>query len=296
MNLKERLDSINTIDKIYIKNTNNEEPDILDIFEDNTKVKKILSAAINNDKNIILLSDLSCNKPLLVKYISTFTEQTKKSMEITSYSDINDKHPPDIYVFIQPSVYEIVKIFERVMYGYKSFIFTMNMNSFDNILEKLKTVIAVNFNNLTSDNIDLLISNSNSVMVYFSKNEDGLFTITNIAEITNENNNMEIVSLYSAEPNDIQKIDKSISVEFEPEIKKEITINEEENEPVQEIHQDGKVTYEVNNELKTGYMDNDDISVNEPQTSLVEEEKSIPVKKINKYKLLKEKVKNKRQS
>lgn len=308
MNLKDRLDSISSIDKVCIKENTNKEPDILDIFEDNKNVRKIISLAINNGKNIILLSNTSCDKTLLIKYISSFVPEDRQKSEITSTSEINSKQNCDIFLFEKPSIYEFVKILEYIIYGYKSFIFAMDMNSFENVLEKIKTVIAVNFKNLTEKNIDTLISNSNTIFVYFSKNEDGLFTITNIGEIINENNTVNIVPVYIKESEPEQKLDNKISTVIEPKPEEETAIFEKEDAIITEpiLLPVEETTEELNHnedEISIDLMPNEDVQTiiidsnpNKAENNIDKPEDTIEPQKINKYKLLKEKVKNRRSS
>lgn len=308
MNLKDRLDSISSIDKVCIKENTNKEPDILDIFEDNKNVRKIISLAINNGKNIILLSNTSCDKTLLIKYISSFVPEDRQKSEITSTSEINSKQNCDIFLFEKPSIYEFVKILEYIIYGYKSFIFAMDMNSFENVLEKIKTVIAVNFKNLTEKNIDTLISNSNTIFVYFSKNEDGLFTITNIGEIINENNTVNIVPVYIKESEPEQKLDNKISTVIKLKLEEETAAYEKKDAIITEpiLLPVEETTEELNHnedEISIDLMPNEDVQTiiidsnpNKAENNIDKPEDTIEPQKINKYKLLKEKVKNRRSS
>ena len=211
-------------------------------------------------------------------------------------------------MFEKPSIYEIVKILEYIIYGYKSFIFAMDMNSFEDVLEKIKTVIAVNFKNLTEKNIDTLISNSNTIFVYFSKNEDGLFTITNIGEIINENNTVNIVPVYIKESEPEQKLDNKISTVIEPKPEEETAAYEKKDAIITEpiLLPVEETTEELNHnedEIIKDFMTNEDVQTiiidsnpNKAENNIDKPEDTIEPQKINKYKLLKEKVKNRRSS
>ena len=308
MNLKDRLDSISSIDKVCIKENTNKEPDILDIFEDNKNVRKIISLAINNGKNIILLSNTSCDKTLLIKYISSFVPEDRQKTEITSASEINSKQNCDIFLFEKPSIYEIVKILEYILYGYKSFIFTVDMNSFEDVLDKLSTVILVNFKNLTEKNVNTLIANSNAVFVYFSKNEDGLFTITNIGEIISENNIVNIVPIDIKESEPEQKLENEINTVIKSKLEEETAAYEKKDAIITEpiLLPVEETTEELNHnevEISIDLMPNEDVQTiiidsnpNKAENNIDKPEDTIEPQKINKYKLLKEKVKNRRSS
>ena len=159
-----------------------------------------------------------------------------------------------------------------------------------------------------SVDINILIANSNAVFVYFSKNEDGLFTITNIGEIISENNIVNIVPIDTKESEPEQKLDNKISTVIEPKPEEETAAYEKKDAIITEpiLLPVEETTEELNHnedEISIDLMPNEDVQTiiidsnpNKAENNIDKPEDTIEPQKINKYKLLKEKVKNRRSS
>ena len=236
-----------------------------------------------------------------------------------------------------PSIKDITKILELILYDYRNFIFCLNLKTFDNILESLRAILALNNPNLSSNNIEHLIGVASPILVYFDRNEDGLFEVTDIAKVLYRNNTTFLDVLYSNKNSDVERVEK-IAETQEIEVENQVQLEDIESpENTQEIIDEVEImdvveteeivkTEEVVEEVETRELETsveeseicisetvvktiDEVQVLDEQViqelvaaeqleeEIVQDEavEVTPSVKVNKYKLLKEKVKNKRQ-
>lgn len=273
MNLKERLEIINQL-KQSASEQNFEikkEVDVSDIFVKNLTVQQLLKNSVNRDRNIILLSAGDCDKTIIANYIRAFIDET---VSVDVLSNVSDNLPfvtAQKLIVPEPTIKEITKIFELILCDYRTFVFCMNLKTFDNVLESFRTLLSLNSPNLNANNIEHLIGVSSALLVYVNRNEDGLYEITDIGKIVYKNNTAFLDILYS---NTCVENDETV-----------ISV------PVVDVN---KAIVEVEQfEISTG--------VEQEQPLLEEKEETIdsekPVKisaKTNKYKILKEKLKSKK--
>ena len=359
MNLKDRLDSIRKTNVISIKEDNDKDFlfDVKDVFADSEELRAIITETIASGKNILFVSEPSIDKALVAKYFSFLLlhrlEDVVISENLTNevlYSDSRTNIIPS------PNIKEIVKILEYIMYGYKSFVFGMNFATLDNVLNKLKAAIAINYNGVSQDAIETILSSSNLVLVYLNKNIDGLFYISKIDKVVSENFVTELVTIIDfQQQKPITKKNKKFKKTFKSKLiaAKDVSENIEEDideaeQPKQEdIIVKEEKTFEITETIQENVLEqnlevleenvsdaeletqvNEELpAVDEKQEQIVEErdgieenlssdvigeqsfipEKSEEViyqeqkdiiaeitKKVNKYKLLKEKAKNKK--
>ena len=301
MNLKDRLDNIKNTNQISIKEeiVTDTYFDINNIFVNYDKINGILFSIINQKKNIIFISDNSVDKNIIVSLMQSVLGSY--DIEILNSIDENIYNLCTKIKFISDSsIIQIVKIFEYIIYGYSSFISLFNLANDENIINKLKTVIAVNFRNLTEENINTLIGCSDSFFVSIEKDEDGLFLVSKVQKINYIENIISLDVIY-----DYKNADKNVEQKFVEEAKPE---NSEEDNSYIETEKNI-----LNNDIQyqeTDFIESEDadsviqkeqiaIDINEEKnkenlidsTDNVEEK---PIIKVNKYRLLKEKIKNKR--
>ena len=257
MNFKERLNINNKLIENDNKIEFKQEVDISDIFMPDNIVSEVIKKAVSENKNIIVASSIDCDNTICTQYIKTFIKDTDK---IEVLYDINSGIQfikanriivPDI------DILGFVKILEFILYGYNSFIFTINVKSYENILESIKTLISLYYSNLSESAAENLIGASNSIIVYINKNDDGLFYISNIGLIEYKNNKIKLIELFPMSENfQEENEEKTVRAKTIAELSDETDIKQKSNEKSENIKR----------------------------------------VKINKYKLLKEKIKSKRQS
>ncbi len=276
MNLKERIEIIN-----QLKQSSSEQVfeikkdvDVTDIFVKNVAVQQIIRNSVNRDKNIILLSPSDCDKTIIANYIRSFIDDT---VSVDILANISDNLPfatAQKLIVPEPTMKEVIKIFELILCDYRTFVFCMNLKTFDNVLESFRTLLSLYSPNLNANSIEHLIGVSSAVLVYVNRNEDGLYEITDIGKIIYKNNVTFLDLLYSSA--DVVKDEIIVSS----------PILETEETPI--IVEQAKIINEKQFEQ--------DIEDSIEQVELVPQEENLVrvSSKTNKYKLLKEKVKNKK--
>lgn len=199
MNLKDRLESIKKTNIISIKEED-EKKDFLfglsDIFADSKELRTIITETIASGKNIVFVSEPSIDKYLVSKYFSCLL--FNRPEEVVVSETLTDEvlySNSRINIIPKPTIQEIVKILEYIMYGYKSFVFGMNFASLDNILNKIKAAISLNVSGLSIETINTILVSSNLVVVYLNKNVDGLFYISKIDKVVCEDFVPEVITI-----------------------------------------------------------------------------------------------------
>lgn len=304
MNLKERL--VNTKKNSASLNKNvllfDGNCDVNNFFIDKNEVKNILSQQLASYKNIIFVCDKSIDNSLIANYFYSLSNVFGSTIVDSVENDIENFNNR-ISIIPNPNINEIVKIFEYILYGYKSFVFGLNFSSNIDILNKLKTVIAINYPNLNNINIETLLGFSNSLFVYFEINDDGLYYISEINKLNYVNEKLTLNSIFLKDDsttevrteNDIQDI------VVEDVIAQDVDINSgDENlasrisleQPVEDrLIEDKTEIAVVESNIEDDFHNDENVESN----IIIENiEPDNLEKKVNKYKLLKEKIKNKR--
>ncbi len=304
MKFKERLDILNEIrnsefeDDIILK----EDAELTDIFENNPRASGIIQNIINQNKNIILFCSKEYDKSLLCNYFRLFLNKNDSIEILRNISDNLSYVSASKVIIPDPSIKDVIKILEYTLMGAKSFIFSMHVKNFKNILDSLRTLIALNFPYLSQSNIDHLIGSSEACLIFFTINECGLLSVNTIAQIK-YNDNISLEILYTYNPND--RVEKR---EYEQEL-------ESSSIKTEEIKQNdaGKENIEFNQtdfgDLNESTIDSEfqlpvvpsefsfnfkEHEQNEPEINQkTNDENVVLTNKINKYKLLKLKLKNK---
>jgi hypothetical protein len=198
------------------------------------------------------------------------------------------------------SILDLVKILELVIYGYNSFILGLDINSPDKVIEKIKAIIAINYRNLSDSNITTLLTVTDVVFVFVEKNEDGLFYISKIQEVEQKYENISLNTIYEiknlevVENNEIiEQVEQNVNLNpppkenIEVEISDEISNDEQDISIKEESHIQDETLQQKDGEQQ------EEVQVQEEDLKEDENSNQEEHHKINKYKLLKEKVKAK---
>lgn len=209
MNLKERIELLNQIKESSRSNNFEikEDIEVSSFFVKNALVEQILKSAITKDKNIVILCPSTVDRTLVSNYIRGYVSQ---SVSIEVLKNISDNLPyatAEKLIIPEPSIPEIIKIFELIMCDFKTFVFSMNLKSFDNVLESFRTIFALNNQNLTANNIEHLIGVASPVFIYIDRNEDGLFDVSGIGKVVYKSNSAFLDVLYSSSKEEISIAD-----------------------------------------------------------------------------------------
>ncbi len=277
MNFKERLELTNS--KYNSQPTHKAEDliikdnfDLINIFERNEQSENILSEILKTNKNIILICSKEYDNELFCNYIRNFIDKSKSVEVLSNVSDNLHYISASKVIAIDPDIKETIKILELILTGLKSFIFTINIKNYNNVLESIRTLISLNATYLSQNAINHLIAESDSVMVFFERNSDGLFYVKNIEEVQSSENNIVLNSLFEYEIKENDKVTKE--TQKKKTIKKKEKIQKEE---------------ENKSTLKSEINDTE-------ENKQVNNQKHIITNKVNKYKLLKIKYNKKNNS
>lgn len=260
MNIKDRLNSlISNETQDYMIELKSES----EIFVKDKEIENIIKSSISANDNIILFCGSDTDKYITCNYISTFANNS--SVEILN--DINEelKYAVSKRIIVPEfSSNSVKKVLECMMEGCKSFVIALNIKSFENIFETFKMLIMLECPNMNKSDIEHIMGVASVLMLKVKRNEDGLFQIFDAEKIYYENNELIHEKL----------INKSVEIsnDAEADIDDEIE-NIQAAEEVYNILDDER----------------EEISAPSDDTSMEE-------KPINKYKLLKEKIKKKKNS
>lgn len=343
MNIKERLNITKKVQQNSEKQSNNSK-----LKFDNNIVINIISEKINNFNNIIFITENTYNNNTVSAYFSNCINTENKINLPSSVKSIKNE---TINIFPSVSGELLVKILEQTLMGVKSFVLGISLNSYENVLEKLKTIISMN-SNLSEKQINLLLSESNTLLVNVNQDETGTFYVKDIDKIQIENTQLALNNLYTYidKPEEETTQFEPVSIKNEPletaplkkneeaeeqateEISVEDSINEiieqnviseeeittiedtkedhiveeensadstdithttdsqEQTEETKPIEPSEQAKIEPSNEIPNETQ-NEVLVQNEEQAK---EEQPLAQPKVNKYKLLKEKIRNKR--
>ena len=345
MNIKERLNLTKKVQQTNEKQSNNSK-----LKFDNNIVINIISEKINNFNNIIFITENTYNQNTISTY---FTNCVNTENKVTMPSSVKSIKKGTINMFPSVTGELFVKILEQMLMGVKSFVVGISLNSYENVLEKLKTLIAVN-SNISEKQINLLLSEANTILVNVKQDATGTFYVKDIDKIQIENTQATLNNLYTyidkpeEETTQFEPvlIKTQIEKNIEQEKSKEIAEQEENNNTIEEAsiensineiieqnviseeeittNEDTKEEHIVEAENSAGSTDITDLQEQTKETQQIEpikqaeiepsneiqnetqnevpisneeqakEEQPLAQPKRNKYKLLKEKIRNKR--
>ncbi|MGM9993241.1 MAG: hypothetical protein ACI37R_00765 [Candidatus Avigastranaerophilus sp.] len=251
MNIKARLDNPKrkSVRAVKVKNDNF----VNEIFSSNEAADTLITQIVNSSKNILFISGIDCDNSIIAAYIKNhITEKSvccldnlDKDTDFSKYSRI---------IISSGGIKGLVKVFEAALNGYEGFTAGVDLKSYENVLENLKTLILINYPNLSVQRADNLIMNANPVLIFFDKDDDGLFRIKSIDDVVKVDNVLCLKNLFS---------------EFE----------------------------KVPADETTDTSSKEDVPCSENAATVIADntpEIKKPSSKINKYKLLKEKIKSKK--
>lgn len=204
MNFRERfnLNINNNINYEHYETEVKTESFSFDMFCRNSEVEKILRTTFIKDKNVIIASKKDSNKDIIYSYIKKFIGKAQSVDVIEKIEDDITFTNASKIIVPEPSIYEIVKILEFILCDYKSFIFSLNIKSYESIIESIKTLILLNFPNLSNQNVQHLIGSTQAIVIYVSIDERSNYHITNIGEIEYKDGKIFLNNLYDKEKNE----------------------------------------------------------------------------------------------
>lgn len=292
MNIKDRLAEF-VKNKQSGMNTITEYENIESIFENDKFSIDILHNYVKENKNIFLICSSNCDKTISCRYLYNFYKDKSLVEETDIFKESLKYSNSQTVIITNPDGKDFIKALEYMLFGQKSFVLAFNFKTYEDILESLIVWIAINGKNLTNVNIVHLLKKSEAVLVYIDRNEDGLFSITDISEIICDDNGLNLKQRYNSRISKIgddnlnSEREKTHEVVFEENFarqeKQEVVLQTTQNIPQTETQI--KETLPVREELFG------EIIKESGEIAVCQEKNLMP--KINKYKLLKEKIHNK---
>ncbi len=272
MNIKDRLNTVKQKENVISPDKNK-----ADFFKlDNAAVSDIISEQISNLGNVIFITDKTINNLSVVRCFEEYIGDLPKKIIKNNIFDDNDIENSTVNIFPEITGQIFINVLEQMLFGVKSFVIGIHLNSYENVLEKLKTIISVN-SNIKESFINVLLSASNALVVNVETDEKGLLYVKNIDKIQTSNSEIYLNSLYEfidksdvAMPADKREI--SVIAEEEKQIAVE---NEQEEQPADAVKKDKKQSSSVtaDEEPAPSFQNEDD---NPPQ---IEEQPADTVKK-----------------
>ena len=267
---------------------------ISDIFIDSRASEAHIIELIKNRRNMLIICNKSFDKLIIADYIKSKLKNVNSGIVNTIDANTEDLNGV-INIVPNPNIQTVVKILEQTVYGNGSFVFFMNFASYENIVNKLKAVIALNYPNLNADDITALVGAANAVIVYVSKNDNGIFYISQIDEIKSSGNKLETENIYSNISKN-QKTEPNIQIKEKKLQKEKVEIVEKTDSKTEQVLVKNKKT-QINDKITNNIQNNIPAPVYIP--NILEEDEPIEEergKKPNKYQILKEKAKQKKLS
>lgn len=297
MKFKDRLDIVNEINNFA--DTENvklkeQDCDVLKFFEKNSKAENIIKKLINEDKNIILACSVQNDKSVLPVYIKSFINKNESIEELRNISDNLSYISASKIIIPEPSVKDVIKILELILTGFKSFIFSLNIKSTFNIPESIKTLLSLNCPYISQESLNHLLLSSDCAVIFFSRNDDGLYFVENIGEIIySDSNKIQYENLYIHSPQDAETVDYDNENKNEDENTQDSSDEEIQANQKEEIEISPVEINDVYNNLEKSEIDeNNTEELQDIQE--VKNEVKVLKNKVNKYKLLKMKIKSKK--
>jgi len=299
MDIKNRLKKTkNSKVEQNINNENKENSVLIKNKFDNEIVVNIITSQLESGNNIIFVTENSMDNNYTAEY---FENCIKDTPVMTVYDkNITDINIGNSIINIIPLVSpkSMVNILEQILLGTGTFIMGIHLNSYDNILEKLKLLITLN-SNLQDTGVNLLLFNSNAIIVNIQLNENGALYVKTIDRIKGSCKKVCLNNLYSYmdKPPEIDNTESEDTADENIVVDENITVPKEVIIPKENMTDDKlQVTEEISNiisDKEEVTFNNNNKNAEELPKNAADGETRI---KINKYKLLKEKIKRKKET
>ena len=222
-----------------------------------------IGGTLLSDSNLILVCSKDVDKFIACNYIREFVKN--QSVEIINNLEDDLKYSMAQRVIVpEPSLSDVIKIFKYIIEGSRTFVFGINLKTDIKVLESIKILILTECPNLSEKNVEHIIAVSSSLILNVVRNEDGLFEITRADKVFYENNELVFEEL-----NIIKRRD---------EISDNTNINITNNDEIDNI--------QLSEEIETYNILDEDKDI---------EPAGVIKKPLNKYKILREKIRKKKE-
>lgn len=280
------------------------------IIEDkiiSNEILLFLKECLNMKLNIFVTGEASVNKATILNFLANKISKTESIITIESAPQLKLKRDCALsllkhkgnfqktikkainlghnrIVVSDANVSELVSLFEYINTGYSGFLTSFPSKSYEEMIPSLQNLIMLSYPNLTEQNANSLISSSIDVVLFVSKTKDGMNRITHVSEIVKNKGTIKLQDIFVWKESR-SKTNKFDGSHFSTGIKpKHLFDNGFYSVSILEEY--------FNKEYKHNYIGKSKLGVAEKKNSLKKNNSEIK-SKINKYKSLKEKLKNK---
>lgn len=161
------------------------------LFDDNETVLGILTEKINSGSNIIYVCPQNCDKKTIASLLKNYVRRNKNVVCPASSAE----YVTGAVNFLpEACASELKVVSEFVIYGVSSFVIGLNLNSYENILEKTETLIALN-SGISEKYIKILLRELAPIFVYIEKEKD-VYIIKSIDKTVIKNSDIELKNIY----------------------------------------------------------------------------------------------------
>lgn len=286
MNIKNRLNSTNQNNsggkQAYLNHYKK------DIFNGNTITINILLKEINALKNIIFVCDKDCDKKVITDSLKDYIA---RSLPVCYPTNKNDFKHNAINILPDIAGNEFVNVLEASLKGVKSFICGLNLKNYDNITDKLRAVIALS-SPIADKHIDTLLASSESILVHVSCYK-GIYSIRSIDKIDSEFSVLAVKNLYKNLSDPANEVMLNSFNNSYIEEKENISDNSVTAEDIlTDSAENTESSYSVMSEADT----KEEYSVENNSDESYSSESNTEDEKENKYKILRERIRQRKQS
>ena len=175
----------------------------------------------------------SIDRTLISNYVRGFVPESISVEFFKNLSDEMSFSTAEKLIITESSVNDVAKLLGFILNDIKTYVFSINLKSFENALESVRTILSLYNPNLTKNNIEHLIGMAEPFFVYVDRNEDGLFIITDIAKVVYKNNVATLDVLFGDEEKEenilvspVVETDSQVQEDVVDDIVEEVNIQE----------------------------------------------------------------------
>ncbi len=159
---------------------------------DKINILNFLANKISDKENIITLETIPRLKIKsdmllsLIKQKSNFQKIIKKAINL----------PHDKIIISESTVNELVSVCSLINAGNNGFITSFSSKSYNEMLTSIKNLIMLEYPNLTEQNTNSLLLSSIDLIIFVDKTKDGTVRITNVSELVKTKNGLSLQDIF----------------------------------------------------------------------------------------------------
>lgn len=265
-----------------------------------------LNECLNKNLNVFVTGEAQVNKINILNFLANKISQEESIITVESVPQLKlkrdcvlklMKHKGNFQKTIKKAINlghnrivvsdanisELVSLFEYINSGYSGFLTSFSSKSYEEMIPSLQNLIMLSYPNLIEQNANALISSSIDIVVFIAKTNDGCPRITHVSEIVKNRSTIKLQDIFVWKENKA-KTNKFNGTHFSSGLKSSY-FTENNFSSV------GLLEEYFSKEYKHNYIGKNKEEVIEKQNKSKKDNSSMQTR-MNKYKSLKEKIKN----